>query len=132
MAVRDDVLARVNLLGDPGSAPVVTPEEVGKIVDAAAIADASGLAPSDPDWVPTYDTYAAIAEVWGLKAARVAGNFNFSADGASYNKADVLANCLTMEAKYAAKARGSLGTISVVPTNGPFTTLDTVARKVIP
>ena len=49
-------------------------------------------------------------DVFEALAAKVAGDFNFSADGASYGKGDVLAKCLEMEAKYAALSHGYLAT----------------------
>ncbi len=38
------------------------------------------------DWVPTYDLHAAAADVWDEKAAAVAGNFDFKADGGDYSR----------------------------------------------
>lgn len=51
-----------------------------------------------------------MAELWGLKAGKVAGDFTFSADDASYDKGEVMAKCLEMEAHYAAKLGGSAAT----------------------
>ena len=41
------------------------------------------------DWIPTYDLHAAAADIWEEKAAGVAGDFNFSADGGSYSREQV-------------------------------------------
>ena len=45
---------------------------------------------------------------WGKDCqAAVAGDFSFSADGASYDTGEVLKNCLEMESYYAAKSVGT-------------------------
>lgn len=37
-------------------------------------------------WIPTYDLHAAAANVWEEKAAALTTAFDFSADGATYNR----------------------------------------------
>lgn len=102
------------LLGEKVAAtsrPVLSPEALGALLDAYGAQDASGRAPSDNGWVPTYNLNAAAAEGWRMKAGKVAGDFNFSADNASYSKADVLAHCLEMETKYASLNHGTLNVL---------------------
>lgn len=41
------------------------------------------------DWIATYDLHAAAADIWEEKAAVVAGDFNFSADGGNYSRSQV-------------------------------------------
>jgi hypothetical protein len=43
----------------------------------------------NPDWLPTYDLYSAAADVWTEKAASVADNYNFTADGGNYSRSNV-------------------------------------------
>lgn len=38
------------------------------------------------DWVGTFDLASAASEIWGNKAAAIASNFDFTADGATYHK----------------------------------------------
>jgi len=38
------------------------------------------------EWIPTYDLNAAAADIWDEKAATVAANYDFSADGGTYNR----------------------------------------------
>ncbi len=42
------------------------------------------------DWVATYDLNAAAADLWGEKAAVVAEDFDFLADGGSFKRSQVL------------------------------------------
>lgn len=104
----------VSLLSDMCAAtsrPTLDPARLADLVDRYAMADRYGVFPTDTDnWEPTWNLNAAAAEGWRLKAAKVAGDFNFSADGASYSKADVLAHCLDMEAKFASLSHGTLQT----------------------
>jgi len=94
------------------SRPVLTPATLGRILDQWATVDGEGRGPADPDWTGTWDLNAAAAEGWRIKGGLVAGDFNFSADGASYSKADVLAHCLEMETKYASRSHGILNTLA--------------------
>jgi len=138
---RTTARARVVLLGATGQRPALTPEQVDTILDGHRIVDADGHLPGADLYVDTFDWAGATAEVWSVKAAMVAGDYNFSADNLRVDKGTVLANMLAMEAKYAALAltpvdsggiSRAAGTIQVAGTNGPFTVLDEVARKVIP
>lgn len=131
-AVRDQAIAQVTVKGATASRPVIEAGDVGVIVDAAALPDPYGVLPGGVGWSETYDVNAAIAAVWRAKAGKVAGDYSFSADGASYNKGDVLAHCLEMETVYASKAQGSLGTIQIDGTTAPANVLDAIALGVIP
>lgn len=105
-------VARVKLLGASDQRPALTDPDVVSILQQFPARDVDGRTADDPDWVQTWDLYAATAEVWRVKAGRVAGDFNFSADNGRYDKGAVLAQCLEMEAKYAAMASGSTPTVA--------------------
>lgn len=104
------VVDRVKILTAATSRPVLTDAEVKASIQSHPRVDADGFLADAEDWTQTWDIYAAVAELWGVKAGKVAGDFNFSADDASYSKGAVMANCLAMEAKYAAMAAGSAAT----------------------
>lgn len=101
------------------SRPVLDPASVSALLDAYAAQDAAGIAPNAAGWTGTWDLNAAAAEGWRMKAGKVAGDFNFSADNASYSKADVLAHCLEMEAKYASLSHGTMNTTRYAGTLKP-------------
>ena len=42
------------------------------------------------DWVDTYDLHAAAADIWDEKAAGVAEDFDFRADGGQYSRSQVV------------------------------------------
>jgi hypothetical protein len=60
-------------------------------------------------WIATYDLHAAAADIWQEKAAIVAGDFDFSADGGSYSRSQVVAQ-FERQARYHS-ARRKPGTI---------------------
>ena len=95
------------------SRPVLAATTVAALLDAYPRADADGRRPGDAGWVGDWNLNAAAAEGWRMKAGKVAGDFNFSADNASYSKADVLAHCLEMETKYASLNHGVMNTLGV-------------------
>lgn len=105
--------ARLSLMVASSSNPVLSDADMNTLTDLARRQDAAGRWPSDAAYDgddATYDLNAAAAQGWGWKAGKVAGDFNFSADGASYSKADVLAHCQEREAFYGGKVRGSMQT----------------------
>ena len=56
--------------------------------------DTSTTPPSEDeneDWIATYDLHAAAADIWAEKAAIVAQDYDFQADGGSYSRSQVVA-----------------------------------------
>jgi hypothetical protein len=41
---------------------------------------------ANPNWIATYDLHAAAGDVWEEKAAALAGQFDFEADGGKYSR----------------------------------------------
>lgn len=102
----------VSYLGGASARPALDEAEIDALLTRFAIVDSDGLRPSDNGWAGAYALNAAAAEGWRMKGARVAGDFNFSADDASYSKGDVMAKCLEMEQHYAALDHGTLALTS--------------------
>ena len=63
------------------------------------------------DWIDTYDLHAAAADIWQEKAAIVAVDFDFSADGGNYSRSQVVAQ-FERQARYHG-ARRRPGTITL-------------------
>lgn len=93
------------------SRPVLSNALLDALLDNVATTDSNGVAPGGTGYVPTWDLNAAASEGWRMKAGMVAGDFNFSADNASYSKADVLAHCLEMQTRYANLSHGLIQTL---------------------
>ena len=78
------------------------------ILDENRLVDVDGLLPADDDWTPTYDLNASAADVWAEKAAAFAADYDFAADGASYDRSQKIQQASAMERKYRSRraARG--------------------------
>lgn len=72
-----------------------------------------GTLEENPDWIPTYDLNAAAADIWTEKGAAVAACYDFSADGGSYNRSQMIESAQKM-ARYF-RSRRSLKTITLRP-----------------
>ena len=101
------------------SRPVLAEATVAALLDAYPMPDSAGRAPVDDGWEGAWDLNAAASEGWRMKAGKVAGDFNFSADNASYSKADVLAHCLEMQTRYASLSHGMMQTLHGAPQRLP-------------
>ena len=104
------MVERVKTLTAATARPTLTDDEVTTSIQAYPMEDRDCLTPEDVGWTQTWDINQAVAELWGVKAGKVAGDFNFQADQAQYSKGDVMAHCLAMQAKYAARVGGSADT----------------------
>lgn len=93
------------------SRPALEPADLLALLALYATADSSGRLPSDEGWVGTWNLNAAAAEGWRWKAGKVAGDFTFSADDGTYNKAQVLAHCEAMAAQFAALDTSTYATV---------------------
>jgi len=112
-----EVVARVSSLAAASSRPTLTADEVVAAIKARPMVDRDGVTADDAAWVQTWDLNGALSELWGLKAGKVAGDFNFSADDARFDKGDVVAQCLEMEALYASRRSGAADTSSRGPAD---------------
>lgn len=76
--------ARLERLVDAGVEPILDSIDVDMLLDLCRLADSEGLAPTDPDWTPTWDLNRGAAAGWTLKASRAARTgFDVDADGTS-------------------------------------------------
>jgi hypothetical protein len=113
-------LTRLRAMTAYDQAPTLSDEDLTALLDLAKLADSAGLAPSEADWVPTYDLNRAAAEGWRWKAAQLAGShFDFSADGATYNRQQLYTNCLEMARRYSAKVVTAAYAVSQMAIDHP-------------
>lgn len=67
------------------------------------------------DWIPTYDLHRAAADVWDEKAAGVAEDFDFQADGGNYARRQVWENYLGQARYHRARRKPSTFTAIMHP-----------------
>ena len=68
-------------------------------IEKFPLIDAYGRGVDDIYWVESYDLSAAAAAIWSEKAAALVANYDFSADGASYNRSQIYEQTMT-QARY--------------------------------
>lgn len=85
------------------AAPALTEGEMADLLELCKVTDADGLDPDDTGWEPTWELPVGAAEGWRWKAAKVAGDFAFSAEGASFHREQAVQQCLTMVDRYVAQ-----------------------------
>ncbi len=71
----------------------------------------------NPDWVEGYDMHSAAADIWEEKAAVVAQDFDFNADGGSYQRSQVYEQYMK-QARYHRARRAARG-LRVLATPAP-------------
>ena len=76
------------------------------------------------DWVDTYDLNAAAADVWAEKAAVLAGDFDFRADGGQFSRAQAYEHYMRQHATY--RSRRSPSTITLTMYPPPVQTLESL------
>jgi len=119
VAEYDENLVRVKLLAAASQDPTLTDEELTGLLDGWRLVDSEGRRPDDDQWVPTYNVDGAVAEAYRVKAGRVADQYTFGADGATYNRDQRFAHLTAMAEKYERRAKArSGGTVLTVPFGG--------------
>lgn len=80
--------------------------------------DTSTTPPSqdeNEDWIPTYDLHAAAADIWLEKAAVLAQDYDFAADGGRFSRAQAYAHAMKMYRHY----RGRRKPRTIIPFMWP-------------
>jgi hypothetical protein len=97
-ALLADYIERYPLVDSVGEAPYI--DDDGELED-------------NEYWTPTYDLNAAAAAIWSEKASTLAGNYDFSADGASYHRSQAYKQAQEQARYYS--ARRSIKTVTLRP-----------------
>lgn len=95
-----DAKAQVELFTSASEDPVLSSGDLDTLVANAKTIDAEGRAPTDADWVETYDVYAAVAAGWRVKAGKAAGRYTFQTGQMRENESDLHKHCLAMAEYY--------------------------------
>lgn len=104
----ETALTRLAAMTAATTAPTLTDTELEALLTAHQVVDSAGLGPTEDDYVPTWDLNRAAAEGWRWKAARLAMAYDFQADGATYNRSQMLAMCEKMITQYQRRIYGSV------------------------
>lgn len=85
--------AQIEMLVEASVDPFLDPAEIDHLIARARRADADSNPPTSVDWAPTWDINAAAAEGWRMKAAKAAGRFDFTTDGQTFQRSQLVAHC---------------------------------------
>ena len=125
MAATDAQVARLRRMVGEVDSTTYEDEDLADYIEAHPLEDARGEGPwiesesdpgtleENPDWTATYDLNAAAADLWEEKAASLAANFDFSADGGSYSRSQSYEQHMTQARYY--RSRRSVKTITMRP-----------------
>ena len=100
MAATDAMVARLRrMVDEPTDVAPYTDAVLEGYIETYPLLDQLGTDPHEvdlttepptiserDDWIPTYDLNSAARDVWEEKAAAIAENFDFKADGGSYER----------------------------------------------
>lgn len=114
MAATQDDIARLRRLTAEPTDATYSDAALVIVIESHPLRDADGRDPEHDDWVATYSMNAAAADIWEEKAAAVACNFDFSADGASYQQSKVFDNYTRMAKRF--RGRAPIGSQKLIST----------------
>jgi len=79
------------------------------IIARYPLPDTNGVFPEENEWTPRYDLNAAAADVWAEKAAALAAQYDFDADGAAFKRSQAYEQAMKQARYY--RSRRSLHTV---------------------
>lgn len=101
---------------------------LGEYIERYALLDGNGEEPqtldtsttpptwtANPNWIATYDLNAAAADIWEEKAAAVAVDFDFTADGGNYSRSQVFEQYMKNARHYRARRSAKTATLHKWP-----------------
>lgn len=109
-----EALDFVTLRLAPTAEPVITDAEVMSLLAMAACEDVDGLTPDEDDWVPTYSTvgcYRVLVEGWTVKHGRASVRFDFSTDGQTFRRSQIIDHIEDQRRLWVRKLQTSTATI---------------------
>jgi len=86
---------------------------LAEYISANPLSDNDGYTSEDVLWTPTYDLNRSASVIWYEKAMTHTGEYQFSADGSTFNRQQVYAMCMKAAARYSSMAAPATLTIKV-------------------
>ena len=110
-------VARLRRLVAEPTTDTYTDIDLSEYISRYPLDDADGYVPTDIGWAGNWDLNLAAADVWEEKAAMVAANFDFAADGGDYKRSQAHAQMLAMASRY--RSRRATSALVLVATPPP-------------
>jgi hypothetical protein len=92
-----------------------TDDLLGSYLAAYPLPDSAGAIPTDTAWLGAWDAALAAAQVWEEKAAAVAGDYDFTADGGSYQRSQVYAQMMATARGFRSRRKTSALVLTAQP-----------------
>jgi len=128
MAATAAMAARLRRMVDESTEATWDDDAIDDYIERYPLIDVLGTDPQDIDyttspptiseqdeWIPTYDLHAAAADIWEEKAATVADEFDFKADGGSFTRSQKAETYLGKSRFHASKRSAKTITLLVEP-----------------
>ena len=118
MSATAEMVARLRRMVAEASDTTYSDSDLEAYIEDHPLIDAAGEVPfladgtSNPGWMPTYDLYAAAADIWSEKAGALAANYDFSTQGQSFQRSQAFAAAIQAARYY--RSRRSAGSIRQV------------------
>lgn len=116
MAATAAMAAELRRMVDESTEDTYSDDLIDSIIEKFPLIDALGTDPRDIDysttpptisekdeWIPTYDLNAAAASIWEEKAAAIADEFSFKADGGSFSRKEKYDQFMAISRRFASK-----------------------------
>lgn len=116
MSATDTMIARLRrMVLEPDASNGYDDDVLAAVIEQYPLLDADGNDSSSDDWTASYDLHAAARDVLEEKAAVVAGDFDFSADGGNYQRSQVYQQLMNLAHYHAARRRVGSGRMVAQP-----------------
>jgi len=115
MAATDAEVDRLRRMVNEPTTDTYSDDDMADAIERYPLVDARGESPlvestttpgtltENDDWTATYDLNAAAADIWSEKAAILAQDFDFAADGAKYNRSQAYDQAMQTSRYYQAR-----------------------------
>jgi len=128
MSATSAMVEKLRRMVDEPTTTTYSDDDLEGYIEDYPVIDAIGNDPFDIDytttpptisensyWIPTYDLHAAAAEIWEEKAAAIADEFDFSADGGNYSRKQRYENFMNKARHHLARRSAKASKIHVSP-----------------
>ena len=115
MAAAADLIPRFRRMIAEPTQDVYSDVVLIEVIESHPSQDPSGSFPEYADWEPSYDLNAAAAEIWSEKAAALACNFDFSADGSNFSRSQAYQQAIAQARHFSARRKPSTIRLQMAP-----------------
>lgn len=120
MSCSADDIAQVRRMVAESTTTTYADADIEVYIEKYPIIDSEGYFTDNDDWTATYDLNAAAADIWAEKAAAVAVNFDFQADGANFSRSQEFEMASRMSAFY--RSRRNIKAVRLIQSPKESTT----------